>query len=105
MDRYFDKEFEEKNTMYRIKDEVKRLIVFRRLNLMDPVFPFQGQFDFIFCRNVMIYFDLPTQQMLVAKFLKYLVPGGYLFTGHSENLPLASRAQVETIAPATYRKI
>ena len=105
LDRYFDKEFEEKNTMYRIKDEVKRLIVFRRLNLMDPVFPFQGQFDFIFCRNVMIYFDLPTQEILVAKLLKYLVPGGYLFTSHSENLPLVSRAQVEAIAPATYRKI
>ena len=105
LDRYFDKESGEKNITYHIKDEVKRLIVFRRLNLMDPVFPFQGQFDFIFCRNVMIYFDLSTQQMLVAKFLKYLVSGGYLFTGHSENLPLASRAQVEAIAPATYRKI
>ena len=105
LDRYFDKEPEEKEAMYRIKDEVKRLIVFRHLNLMDTEFPFRGPFDFIFCRNVMIYFDLPTQETLVAKLLKYLVPGGYFFTGHSENLPAIFRGQVKVIAPATYRKI
>ena len=105
LERYFEEESEGKETMYRIKDEVKGLITFRRLNLMDPVFPFRGPFDFIFCRNVMIYFDVPTQETLVQKLLKYLTPGGCFFTSHSENLPPSLRNQVEILAPATYRKI
>lgn len=105
LSRYFDKERQDDEIMYHVKDEVKRMIVFRRLNLMDPVFPFQGPFDFIFCRNVMIYFDLPTQENLIEKLLKYLVVGGYFFTSHSENLPQSFRDRVEIVAPATYRKI
>lgn len=102
---YFDKIQSEKEPMYRVKDEVRRLIVFRRLNLMETEFPFKGPFDFIFCRNVLIYFDQPTQEMIVAKLLKYLEIGGYLFTSHSENIPMAFRGQVEISAPAVYRKV
>jgi len=105
LDRYFEKETGDKGAMYRVKNEVKRLIIFRHLNLMDPVFPFRGPFDFIFCRNVLIYFDLPTQEAIVAKILKYLAPGGYFFTSHSENIPLKFRSQVQVLAPATYRKV
>ncbi|MBF0511654.1 MAG: protein-glutamate O-methyltransferase CheR, partial [Candidatus Omnitrophica bacterium] len=103
--RYFDSEPAKKGCLYRIKDQVKRLIVFRRLNLMDAAFPFQGPFDFIFCRNLLIYFDLPTQEAVIRKLLKYLEVGGYLFVGHSENLPMVFRGQVETLACAVYRKI
>ena len=105
LERYFDGERSNKGKTYQVKDELKRLIVFRRLNLMDEVYPFKGPFDFIFCRNVLIYFDLPTQQNIIAKLLKYLAPGGYLFTSHSENIPSAFRSQVDTLAPAVYRKI
>jgi chemotaxis protein methyltransferase CheR len=64
---------------------VRRLVTFAYLNLMEP-WPFSGPFDFIFCRNVMIYFDKPTQQKLVNRFWDCLDRGGLLFTGHSESL-------------------
>ena len=61
------------------------MVRFAHLNLMDP-WPFTGPLDFIFCRNVMIYFDKPTQQRLIERFYDILAPGGILFTGHSESL-------------------
>ena len=64
---------------------LRRTITFAHLNLVKP-WPFKGPFDFIFCRNVMIYFDKPTQQQLVNRFHEVLHPGGLLFTGHSESL-------------------
>ncbi|NTV29800.1 MAG: protein-glutamate O-methyltransferase CheR [Candidatus Omnitrophica bacterium] len=104
LERYFERLAGEEGVMFRVTDEVRRHIVFRRLNLMDRVFPFSGPFDFISCRNVMIYFDPPTQEAVVEKLLRYLAPGGYLLIGHSENLPAAFRTRVEVLAPATYRK-
>ena len=64
---------------------VRDIVKFAHLNLMES-WPFSGPFDFIFCRNVMIYFDKPTQQKLVQRFHDVLEPGGLLFTGHSESL-------------------
>jgi len=104
LERYFEKNPGENGPCFRVKDEVRRLIIFKQLNLMDEVFPFKGTFDFIFCRNVMIYFDPATQERLVEKLLKYLQPGGYLFTSRSENLPPVFRGQMEALAPAVYRK-
>ncbi len=64
---------------------VRDIVQFSYLNLMEP-WPFKGPFDFIFCRNVMIYFDKPTQQQLVDRLYDVLDSGGLLFTGHSESL-------------------
>ncbi|HNY27721.1 MAG TPA: protein-glutamate O-methyltransferase [Candidatus Sumerlaeota bacterium] len=82
----FAKETTPKGIYYRVKPAIRQMVTFRRLNLMDPKFPFSGKFDVIFCRNVMIYFDRKTQEELVNKFYKYLHPGGYLLIGHSESL-------------------
>ncbi len=68
-----------------VNPAVRELVSFRRLNLISP-WPFSGSFDFIFCRNVMIYFDRPTQQRLVARFYERVERGGMLFTGHAESL-------------------
>ena len=105
LDRYFEKRIDGSEKNYEAGKELKSLLVFRRLNLMDDVFPFKGPFDFISCRNVMIYFDQPTQERVVEKLLRCLAVGGYLLIGHSENLPAVFRSRVDVLAPATYRKI
>jgi chemotaxis protein methyltransferase CheR len=70
-----------------IDDRIKRLVGFGRLNLLDaPRIAGEGPFDAIFCRNVLIYFDKPTQKRVVESFAKALRPGGYLFLGHAESL-------------------
>ncbi|MDX1453163.1 MAG: protein-glutamate O-methyltransferase CheR [Oleiphilaceae bacterium] len=69
----------------RVKNKVKDLVRFKRLNLLEK-WPMKGPFDLIMCRNVMIYFDKPTQQDLLRRFSELLCPGGYLMVGHSETL-------------------
>ncbi len=69
-----------------VNEPLKKEAVFRRFNLMNRQFPFKKPFQVIFCRNVMIYFDLPTRETLVRKFHRFTEPGGYLFLGHAETL-------------------
>ena len=83
--RHFDTLSERGGTSYRIKPELRRPITFALLNLLDP-WKMQGPFDAIFCRNVMIYFDLETKKSLARKFLRLLRPGGLFFIGTSETL-------------------
>ncbi|MDR1486861.1 MAG: protein-glutamate O-methyltransferase [Deltaproteobacteria bacterium] len=89
--------------IYTISPEIRRLISFRRFNLMDPM-PYKGPMDLIFCRNVMIYFDRDTIAKLVDKFYKLLEPGGYLFIGHSESLS-GLQHKFTYVAPCIYRKL
>jgi chemotaxis protein methyltransferase CheR len=86
-----------------ISEQVKKEVTLRSFNLMSPEFPFKKQFDVIFCRNVMIYFDQPTRNQLVARFGQWTVPGGYLFIGHSETLP-RGESVYSPVLPAIYRK-
>ena len=69
----------------KVRPELRDMITFRRVNLLDTAWPVGGPFDAIFCRNVMIYFDKPTQLAILQKFAP-LLPEGLLFVGHSESL-------------------
>ncbi len=83
MDRYFKKE----GDSFLISEDVKRLVSFSCLNLLDPFkVRFMGQMDVIFCRNVIIYFDHMARKKVVESFFGNLVKGGYLLLGHAESL-------------------
>jgi chemotaxis protein methyltransferase CheR len=72
--------------LMQVHPSLRARITFAHLNLMRDHYPFRHGFDFIFCRNVMIYFDHATQAALVNKFARHLRPGGFLLIGHSESL-------------------
>ena len=72
--------------LVRIVPELRSRITFRRLNFMDADYGFRDQFEVLFFRNVMIYFDKATQEAVINKLCRHLKPGGYLFVGHSESL-------------------
>ena len=93
----------DKSNCFQAKDHLKEIITFRRFNLMAPNFPFRNPFDFIFCRNVMIYFDTETQHKLILKFYNCLPKDGYLFIGHSETLAKKTHGFKYT-QPAVYQK-
>jgi chemotaxis protein methyltransferase CheR len=101
--RYFDKnEQRGKSASYRAGAALRRTIAFRYLNLMEP-WPIKRTFDVIFCRNVMIYFDRPTQQRLINRFYEALEPGGIFLIGHSESMVGISH-NFQYVESATYRK-
>lgn len=75
----------------RLRPELRRLISFKPLNLLDDKWAIKGPFDAVFCRNVMIYFDKPTQGQILSRFAPLLKPSGLLFAGHSENLSFVTR--------------
>jgi chemotaxis protein methyltransferase CheR len=89
--------------LYRIAPELRAHVKFRRLNFMDDEFGFSQPVDIIFCRNVIIYFDKPTQERLLNKFYHCLAPDGYLFMGHSETL-FGMDVPLIQAAPTIYRK-
>lgn len=102
--RYLMRGRERSSDRVRVVPELRHLIEFRRLNFMDSDYAIHEKFDVIFCRNVIIYFDRPTQQSILGKISARLQPKGYLFMGHSETLHQLD-LPVEPIAPALYRSI
>ncbi|HOX06989.1 MAG TPA: protein-glutamate O-methyltransferase CheR [Planctomycetota bacterium] len=103
LDRWFTRMRDGEGNRYRVKDELRRMIVFRRMNLSTPPFPMQGPLDVIFCRNVMIYFDNDVRRRLLADMYRLLKPGGYLMVGHAESLT-GMVSEFRTVVPSIYVK-
>lgn len=101
--RYFQKGVRDWVGHFRIKEELRERVRFHQLNLLENNYPFTKPFDVIFCRNVMIYFDRPTQEALVGYLAERLVPGGYLMVGHSESLS-GVKHPLQLVQPAIYLK-
>ena len=83
--RFFQKGKNDQAGMVRVRQELRQMVTFKKLNLLSGDWPVKGPFDAIFCRNVMIYFDKPTQGKILNRFAPLLKPDGILFAGHSEN--------------------
>ncbi len=88
--------------LYRVKPDLQKLMEFKQLNLIEP-YNLNGQFPLISCRNVMIYFDKPTQQKVVDRLVMHLEPGGYLFIGHSDGLTGITH-KLTFVQPAIFQK-
>ncbi|WP_047461667.1 protein-glutamate O-methyltransferase CheR [Rhizobium rhizogenes] len=89
---------------FQIDDRVKRLITYNELNLLAQ-WPFKGSFDVIFCRNVVIYFDEPTQTKIWSRFAGQLQDNGHLYIGHSERVAGDAKHLFDNIGITTYRHI
>jgi chemotaxis protein methyltransferase CheR len=100
--RYFLRGRGAQDGLVRVRPEVRALVRFGTLNLLDARWPLEGRFDAVFCRNVMIYFDKPTQHRVLEKLATRLTPQGLLFAGHSENFTQA-RELLELQGKTVYR--
>lgn len=85
-ERYLMKAKDPRRAEVRIAPEIRAKHAFARLNLMDEQYPVDRDFDLIFCRNILIYFDKPTQAKVLSSLCGHLRPGGYLILGHSESI-------------------
>jgi chemotaxis protein methyltransferase CheR len=103
MERFFDEGCGAQHGRLRARDELRRLITFKQLNLMHE-WPMRGPFDAIFCRNVIIYFDKETQRTLFQRMAALQRPGDLLFLGHSETLYRVSE-RYELIGRTIYRRL
>ncbi|MEJ2409068.1 MAG: protein-glutamate O-methyltransferase CheR [Novosphingobium sp.] len=93
----------EKDGQAVMSDTMRQIVRFRLLNLHGD-WPIKGHFDFIFCRNVMIYFDNPTKERLVKRFADVLDPGGFLYIGHSERVTGPAANDLQLVGPTIYRR-
>ena len=101
--KYLMRSREKSKSLVRISPKLRSMVSFRRINFMDDEFGISEKMDIIFCRNVVIYFDKPTQLKLMRKFHRQLKPGGYLFIGHSETLS-GLDVDFKAVASTVYRK-
>ncbi|HMO69200.1 MAG TPA: protein-glutamate O-methyltransferase CheR [Novosphingobium sp.] len=86
-----------------VGEDARAVVRFRLLNLLGE-WPMRGPFQAIFCRNVMIYFDNPTKERLVARFAAMLEPGGHLYIGHSERVTGPAASLLQPVGPTIYRR-
>jgi chemotaxis protein methyltransferase CheR len=101
--RYLMRSKDPGQNLVRVTPELRRQVHFERLNLMDDSYPFDRDVDVIFCRNVLIYFDKPTQQAVLSRLVSHLRPGGYLMLGHSESMAGSGIAGLRSVVPTIYQ--
>jgi chemotaxis protein methyltransferase CheR len=82
--------------------ELRALVRFARVNLVEPSYPVEGTFDLIFCRNVLIYFDAEMRMRVIERLIDRLAPDGLLFVGHAESLIGVPR--LACVVPTVYRR-
>ena len=87
---------------YMVSERIKKQVSYRNFNLLSP-FNFKKPFHTIYCRNVMIYFDTPTRNEVIAKFYDALMPGGYFLISHSESLSSCEH-KFKYVMPSVYQK-
>jgi chemotaxis protein methyltransferase CheR len=102
--KYFLKSKDQINKTVRLVPEIRSRVTFQRLNFMDPYYAVEKEFDIIFCRNVLIYFDRDTQQQVITKLSSKLRSDGIFFLGHSESIT-NMKVPLRQIKPTIFRKI
>lgn len=101
--RYFQRGVRAYEGCFRVKPEIRDRVRFHHINLFQPRYPFPSGFQVVFCRNVMIYFDRPTQQNLIQKIADHSTTGAFLFVGPSESL-IGIKHSFQYVAPGIYQK-
>lgn len=101
--KYFLKSKDKLKPLVRVAPELRKRIQLKRINFMDDDLGVKDMMDVIFCRNVIIYFDKETQEKLIRKLCRNLMPGGYFFVGHSETL-FNMDLPLTQVAPSIYKK-
>jgi chemotaxis protein methyltransferase CheR len=102
--KYFLKSKDHTNKTVRLIPEIRSKVAFQRLNFMDSYYAVEKEFDIVFCRNVLIYFDRETQQQVITKLSSKLKPDGIFFLGHSESIT-NMKVPLRQIKPTVFRKI
>lgn len=102
--KYFLRSKDREQGTVRVKPELRRHVRFQRLNFMESSYNVGEVFDVVFCRNVLIYFDRPTQEAVIGRLCDRLVSGGYFFLGHSESIMNMS-LPLESIRPTIFRRV
>ena len=102
--RYLLRSRDKARKLVRIGPELRNRVTFQHLNLMDERYPVDREFDAIFCRNLLIYFDKATQEAVVGRLCRHLRPGGYLFLGHAESLA-GKEHPLEWLGDAVFRRL
>jgi chemotaxis protein methyltransferase CheR len=101
--RYFSRVKQDGQIRYQVKPDLRELITFRRFNLMRPEYPLKVELDFLFCRNVLIYFDNDDKVDILTKFHSVMAPKAHIFVGHSESLMMVKHL-FDYVATTVYRK-
>jgi len=102
--RYIMQSIDATQQQIRIVPELRRLVVFKHLNLMDDDYPVDQDFDVIFCRNILIYFSKQVQNAVLQRLCRHLRPGGFLILGHSESLAGSDQRGLSQVAPTIFRR-
>ena len=102
--KYLLKSKDKDKKLVRVNQNLRKKTKFQRVNFMDDSYPVNEQFDIIFCRNVLIYFDRETQEKVINKLCRHLRQGGYFFLGHSESITNIN-VPLKQLKPTVYSKI